>query len=393
MGARHEPAPSPGGGSESRGRSRHSVARTDPLYWARARAAAQENDPRAADDPAGPDAVTEQFPSVDPEWSGRLPLPTRPGLPARRPWSGEERLSPADATTDSLPVVPPVVRYDDAATTLDLPAVPARDDPATAETVDYRDHPLALVPRPDRAVVPYRSERTAMARRAYTGRHRLPETVQPVRLGLSTVGMTVAIGVLGVTLAMLHAQPGERSAPPLAAVSPTGTPVAGDPDPGVSPSPGAPSAGAPSPGVPSTPGPGQRLIPRPSTTPGAGSPTTPGATRPAAPAVAPGAPAAGGDDGTTDEEEAAPPNAPRPGVRPTRTRRPEPAPRPTPRVTPRCATSLTGRGAVRTNALAADDSAVPATGSTQADPDETPDEPTPPTDEPTDEPAPSASCP
>ncbi|MFG1928090.1 hypothetical protein [Cryptosporangium sp. NPDC048952] len=348
------------GGSESRRRSRHSVAQTDPLYWARARAA--EQDPIGR--PADPEAATEEFPSVAPEWSGRLPLPAPPGLPPRRSWSGE------DATTDSLPVVP-VVRDDDAATTVDLPAVPSTE----VETVDHRDHPLALLPQP------YGSGRSAIARRNYTGRHRPPPAPAPTRLGLSTVGMTVAVGVLGVTLAMLHAQPSDqadRGTPPLAAVSPTG-----------SSGPDGATVTEPDP----TPGPDGQLIPRPGTTPSAVPPASPDAARPAierpdVPAVAPGAPGANTDDdggGATTEEE---PAVPRSGGRPTRTRQPETAARPTPRATPRCATSI-DRATARTNALSDEESASTST-TTPADPDETPSEE--PTEEEVEPASPSSSA-
>ncbi|WP_035857692.1 hypothetical protein [Cryptosporangium arvum] len=348
------------GGSESRRRSRHSVAQTDPLYWARARAAAQDPFGRPVDrDAIDPDATTEEFPSIAPEWSGRLPLPAPVDLPVRRPWSGE------DATTDSLPAI----RTDDAATTVDLPAVPS-----DAETVDHRDRPLALVPRS------YSSGRSSLARRGYTGRHRPPPAPSPTRLGLSTVGMTVAVGVLGVTLAMLHAQPNDqadRAAPPLSAVSPTGPPDAGGAE-----------AAEPRP----TPGPDGKLIPRPGATPSTGPAATSGASSPRVgrPAVAPGAPGAddggsdddSGDEGATTGEQPAAPATPRSGGRPTRTRQPGTVARPTPRTSPRCATG-------RTNALADDPSA--STGApTPADPDETSPESSEPTDEATEGTSPSA---
>ncbi|GAA0267048.1 hypothetical protein [Cryptosporangium japonicum] len=341
-------------GSESRRRSRHSVAQTDPLYWARARAA--EQDPFGR--PVEEEAATEEFPSVAPEWSGRLPLPAPANLPVRRPWSGEE------ATTASLPAIRP----DDAATTVDLPAVPS-----DAETVDHRDRPLALVPHP------YTSGRSSLARRGYTGRHRPPPAPSPTRLGLSTVGMTVAVGVLGVTLAMLHAQPSDqadRGTPPLSAVSPTGPSDGGDVE-----------ATEPQP----TPGPDGKLIPRPAATPSDGPAATSGAAVPRVgrPAVAPGAPGAdsgddaddSGNDGATTEEQPAAPTTPRSNGRPPRTRQPGTVVRPTPRTSPRCATG-------RTNALAGDPSAS-ASATTQADPDETPSEPAEPTDPATGDPSPS----
>ncbi|SHN34776.1 hypothetical protein [Cryptosporangium aurantiacum] len=364
MAARHEPTSSRGGdrhdgGDASRRRSvsRHAAATTDPLYWARARAAEQE----AALDRAGYDAgytgeydrlsdVTEELPvtapepeePVVPEWSGRLPLPL--GRPV------------ADATTDSLPAL----RRDEDATTVDLPAVPF---PA-AETVDSRERPLALVTR--------RPERSALARRTYAGRHRMPEPVAPVRLGLSTVGMTVAVGVLGVTLAMLHAQPSNQAdsnAPPFSAASPGATATLG-PD------------GLPADGTEPTSGPRLQIGPKPATTasgtagPGSAPGTTPGAARPG---VAPAAPPAGDDGGTAEEPETRNP-PPRPG-NPGRTSRPSTASRPTPTCAAAMAADL---GSVRARALAATTSAdatVATDATTQADPSESPDETTEPSPE------------
>src|SRR5690349_18618881 len=115
---------------------RESASGADPLYWARARAAEREGTSEL--DRAGYDA-------------GRT--------------SAYDRLSDV---TEEHPSV-------DDATTVDLPAVPS-----TAETVDYRDHPLALVGE-------RRPERSALARRSYTGRHRAPQpALTPPRLGLST---------------------------------------------------------------------------------------------------------------------------------------------------------------------------------------------------------------
>ena len=393
MAARHEPPSSRRGGDSRRDRSgesrrrggpRHSVARTDPLYWARARAAETE----AADDPFGrppadPEAATEELPSVAPDWSGRLPLPLPPGLARPPAWSADDRRGVEDATTDSLPVVLPAAapRPDDAATTVDLPAVASVDAAGEAETVDYRDHPLALVPRSGREVEPRRPESSTLARRGYTGRHRPPETAAPARLGLSTVGMTVAVGVLGVTLAMLHAQPSDRtdSAPPLAAVSPTGTTASGA-TPGVDDTPSA--------GPPSTPEQARPRTPRPSTG-GPGADTAPDSDRPGTPAVAPDAPAGGGQNAGDDGEEPEARNTPGRPSRPTRTSRPGTASRPTPRC---AAPQIAGSGTAAARALAADTTAdATADATAQADPTADPDESAEPApEEPTDEPSPSA---
>ncbi|MFI5957726.1 hypothetical protein [Cryptosporangium sp. NPDC051539] len=369
MAARHDPStPGHGGGSARRrgGGSRHSVAKTDPLYWARARAAEDSPD----------EAVTEEFPPVETEppaamWSGRLPLPA---------WSPELReieKGPLDSTTDSLPVLggAPDPRGGDA-TTVDLPAV--RD---VTETVDHRDRPLALVPRSDNLPA-LRGERSTIARRGYTGRHRPPDPVaSPVRLGLSTAGMTLAVGVLGVTLAMLHAQPdstADRGVPPLSAVSP-GTSLGPDGQPIDPPRP--------------TPGPGRDVVERPATSP------TPGGVPTRTPGVAqqppPGAPDGNGD-GTGDETDELDSGGVGNGGNPPRTSRPTRPTRPTrpgghPTRTPAACTAVTN--------LLADDSAGVASAttaaSTEADPTEDPDEPDETgSEEPEPEPTPSATdCP
>jgi hypothetical protein len=141
------------------------------------------------------------------------------------------------------------------ATTADMPAVDAG-----ADIVDYRQPP-------DPA-----SSRSGLQRRRYAGRHRPAPGPEPTRLGLSTAGMTVAVGVLGAALTFLHtdATPtAERGRTPLPVTVPTSAgPSSEDSDapspqaaplmPGASTSPvtaahsasPAPGAGAPVQGVP-----------------------------------------------------------------------------------------------------------------------------------------------
>lgn len=117
-----------------------------------------------------------------------------------------------DVTTVDLPAIGP---DPDDATTTSLPAVSASTGP---DIVDHRQPP-------ERSELPQTP--SARTRRAYTGRHRQLVVPEPTRLGLSTAGMTIAIGVLGAALTIMHTDSGESVAQqpvsPTTATSPTTT--------------------------------------------------------------------------------------------------------------------------------------------------------------------------
>jgi hypothetical protein len=178
MAARYEPGSTRRASDRHRrADSRHSIAQTDPLRWAR-------------DD----DGTTVDLPAI-----GR---------------------GPADATTASLPALARSTRPGpDEATTAGLPALGGSTGP---DIVDHRQPPVQ--PR-------QRQGPSARARRGYAGRHRQIVTVEPTRLGLSTAGMTVAIGVLGAALTIMHTDADqstlERPQTPAPVTSPGTTAPAG----------------------------------------------------------------------------------------------------------------------------------------------------------------------
>lgn len=161
MAARYEPgSPRRAGDRHRHADSRHSIAQTDPLRWAR-------------DD----DRTTVDLPAIG--------------------------HGPTDATTASLPALARSIGPD---------------------VVDHRQPPVQPRKRP-----------SARARRGYNGRHRQIVAAEPTRLGLSTAGMTIAIGVLGAALTIMHTDADQSALQhpqtPSAAASPdTTVPASAHPD-------------------------------------------------------------------------------------------------------------------------------------------------------------------
>jgi hypothetical protein len=221
MAARHDPGPARRDGDRRRRNApRHSIAETDPMRWMR-----------------------------------------------------ED-----DATTADLPAY----RHDSGETTVGLPAIDRRrrhtHGPGSAPTVQFSDFPDIDVPEIDVSDIvdnrqpPERRKPAAprLAPHGYAARHRrATHPAEATRLGLSTVGMTVAVGVLGAALAIMHADPNravDQAQPPLPLVSPTnrmiptdGTTVAPQPtgsQPGTAGATTSPGPSRPLPsGSPAPPGP------------------------------------------------------------------------------------------------------------------------------------------